>query len=69
MVRGKKIYPVGAFNKMEPLFENFRNKYFGKVIPQDTRAGAYIEAINRTYLIDGMFYAEYKHYIILKNLI
>lgn len=67
--QGTKLYPVGAFNRLDPIFEKFRNRYFGNVIPQDERNSQYIDAMNHVHITNGMIYAEYKYYRILKNLI
>lgn len=69
VINGKKLYPVGSFNRLNHVYDMFCVRYVLNQIPQNETNDNYYEAIQNAYDDGTMYYAEYKYYRILKNLI
>lgn len=68
IVNNKKYYPVMKFNEFNYKMCNFSDRLFGGVIPETEKNleiyNAYCKSITR----NGMVYAEYKNYKLLKDM-
>jgi len=69
IIKGKKYYPVGLFNRLNHVYDMFVIKYISNQIPQNEANDRYYEAIQNVYDDGFMYYAQYQDYKVLKNLI
>lgn len=68
-LNSKKYYPVQNFNSFDYKMSNFSDRLFSGVIPQSEHNLAIYEAYKKAITHDGIVYAQYPHYKLLKEMI